>query len=237
MNIHTALTIVDGRPVVSSRTVAEYFGKRHDHVLRDIEDLLKKAPELRGPNFGDTFEIRHIGNTERKTPVYYMDRKGFCLLAMGFTGPKALEFKCAFYDEFTRMEDELSKNFVSRIPCMKDYLKAYAIYEQGKAIASQAGKTLSQWGRIKQPTEAQLRIMEDQIQPRSSLSPLPEARAGWRPTCRKTAKVIVAVGESTWRPIRPPGLTRRAFYHGSTYDQTYQSTKRRHRRHRVALRR
>ena len=90
MNIHTALTIVDGRPVVSSRTVAEYFGKRHDHVLRDIEDLLKKAPELRGPNFGDTFEIRHIGNTERKTPVYYMDRKGFCLLAMGFTGPKAL---------------------------------------------------------------------------------------------------------------------------------------------------
>ena len=171
MNIHTALTIVDGRPVVSSRTVAEYFGKRHDHVLRDIEDLLKKAPELRGPNFGDTFEIRHIGNTERKTPVYYMDRKGFCLLAMGFTGPKALEFKCAFYDEFTRMEDELSKNFVSRIPCMKDYLKAYAIYEQGKAIASQAGKTLSQWGRIKQPTEAQLRIMEDQ---------LPEPQAGWR---------------------------------------------------------
>lgn len=164
MNIHTALTIVDGRPVVSSRTVAEYFGKRHDHVLRDIEDLLKKAPKLRGPNFGDTFEIRHIGNTERKTPVYYMDRKGFCLLAMGFTGPKALEFKCAFYDEFTRMKDELSKNFVSRLPCMKDYLKAYAIYEQGKAIASQAGKTLSQWGRVKQPTEAQLRIMEDQIQ-------------------------------------------------------------------------
>lgn len=62
------------------------------------------------------------------------------------------------------MEEEIGKSFVSRLPCMKDYLKAYAIYEQGKAIASQAGKTLSQWGRIKQPTEAQLRIMEDQIQ-------------------------------------------------------------------------
>ncbi len=34
---------------------------------------------------------------------------------MGFTGPKALEFKCAFYDEFTRMEDELSKNFVKKV--------------------------------------------------------------------------------------------------------------------------
>ena len=62
------------------------------------------------------------------------------------------------------MEDELSKNLVSRLTGMKDYLKAYAIYEQGKAIASQAGKTLSQWSRVKQPTEAQLRIMEDQIQ-------------------------------------------------------------------------
>lgn len=164
MNIHTALTIVDGCPVVSSRTVAEYFGKNHFHVLRDIEELLNKKPELRESNFGVTFEIRHIGNTERKTPVYYMDRKGFCLLAMGFTGPKALEFKCAFYDEFTRMEEELGKSFVSRLPCMKDYLKAYAIYKQGKAIASQAGKTLSQWSRVKQPTEAQLRIMEDQIQ-------------------------------------------------------------------------
>lgn len=107
MNIHTALTIVDGRPVVSSRTVAEYFGKNHFHVLRDIEELLNKKPELRESNFGVTFEIKHIGNVERKPPVYYMDRKGFCLLAMGFTGPKALEFKCAFYDEFTRMEDEL----------------------------------------------------------------------------------------------------------------------------------
>ena len=164
MNIHTALTIVDGRPVVSSRTVAEYFGKNHFHVLRDIEELLNKRPELRESNFGFTFEIKRIGNVERKTPVYYMDRKGFCLLAMGFTGPKALEFKCAFYDEFTRMEEELGKSFVSRLPCMKDYLKAYAIYEQGKAIASQAGKTLSQWGRNKQPTDAQLRIMEDQIQ-------------------------------------------------------------------------
>lgn len=164
MNIHTALTIVDGRPVVSSRTVAEYFGKNHFHVLRDIEELLNKKPELRESNFGVTFEIKHIGNVERKTTVYYMDRKGFCLLAMGFTGPKAFEFKCAFYDEFTRMEDEPSKNLVSRLTGMKDYLKAYAIYEQGKAIASQAGKTLSQWSRVKQPTEAQLRIMEDQIQ-------------------------------------------------------------------------
>lgn len=166
MNIHTALTIVDGRPVVSSRTVAEYFGKRHDAVLRDISNLLEKKPDLdQFHNFVEMVEEVQIGSgAARKAKIYMMDRKGFCILAMGFTGPKALDFKCAFYDEFTRMEEEIGKSFVSRLPCMKDYLKAYAIYEQGKAIASQAGKTLSQWGRIKRPTEAQLRIMEDQIQ-------------------------------------------------------------------------
>lgn len=167
MNIHTALTIVDGRPVVSSRTVAEYFGKQHHHVVRDIRALIEQLPDLSlNANFGEyseTVKINDLGST-RKVPVYWMDRKGFCILAMGFTGPKALEFKNAFYDEFTRMEEELGKSFVSRLPGMKDYLKAYAIYEQGKAIASQAGKTLSQWSRVKQPTEAQLRIMEDQIQ-------------------------------------------------------------------------
>ncbi len=165
MNIHTALTIVDGRPVVSSIKVAEYFGRPHNDVLKSIRRLIEEKEELaREGNFSLTEEIKQLGATVRKSPFFWMDRKGFCILAMGFTGPKALEFKCAFYDEFTRMEEELGKNFVSRLPGMKDYLKAYAIYEQGKAIASQAGKTLSQWGRVKQPTEAQLRIMEDQIQ-------------------------------------------------------------------------
>lgn len=161
-----ALHVVEGRPVTSSRIVSEYFEKKHSDVVRAIEAISTKKPELvASRNFAQWSEQVEIGSGAKRTVTgYWMDRKGFCLLAMGFTGPKALEFKCAFYDEFTRMEDELSKNFVSRIPCMKDYLKAYAIYEQGKAIASQAGKTLSQWGRIKQPTEAQLRIMEDQIQ-------------------------------------------------------------------------
>lgn len=136
MNIHTALTIADGRPVVSSRTAAEYFGKQHHRVVRDIRALIEPPPDLAlNANFGEyseTVKTNDLGSA-RKVPVYWMDRKGFCILAMGFTGPKALEFKNAFY-------------------------------EQGKAIASQAGKTLPQRGRIKQPAEAQLRIMEDQIQ-------------------------------------------------------------------------
>lgn len=102
-----AFKVIEGRPVTSSLKVAEYFGKLHKNVVRDIEELIAKRPDLRGLNFELTEEIKHLGATARKVPFYWMDRKGFAILAMGFTGAKALDFKCAFYDEFERMEREL----------------------------------------------------------------------------------------------------------------------------------
>lgn len=35
-------------PAVTSQQVAEIFGKRHDHVLRDIEQILTQVPEIFG---------------------------------------------------------------------------------------------------------------------------------------------------------------------------------------------
>lgn len=102
-----AFKVIEGRPVTSSRIVAEYFGKRHADVMRTIADLCESKSELRERNFALTEEIKHLGATSRKIQFYWMDRKGFSILAMGFTGAKALDFKCAFYDEFERMEKAL----------------------------------------------------------------------------------------------------------------------------------
>ena len=44
-------------------------------------------------------QVETGNGASRSAPVFLMDQKGFCILAMGFTGAKALEFKCAFYDE------------------------------------------------------------------------------------------------------------------------------------------
>ena len=43
----------------------------------------------------------------RKYAAYRPTRDGFMLLAMGFTGKKALQFKLAYIDEFNRMEEKL----------------------------------------------------------------------------------------------------------------------------------
>ena len=46
---------VDGVPMVSSLVVAEHFGKRHSHVLRDIDALLKTIEKSDDPETGYRF--------------------------------------------------------------------------------------------------------------------------------------------------------------------------------------
>lgn len=104
-----AFRIVEGRPVTSSRTVAEYFCKKHSDVVRSIQTIINQKPNLQASrNFAQWSEEVEIGSGAKRTVTgFWMDRKGFSILAMGFTGAKALDFKCAFYDEFERMEKQL----------------------------------------------------------------------------------------------------------------------------------
>lgn len=93
----------------NSRDVAAYFEKRHDNVMRDIDNLLKDEPSLRLLNFEETVGCRPNPSGGEPIPsrAYDMDRKGFVLLCMGFTGKKALKFKMAYIDAFDAMEREL----------------------------------------------------------------------------------------------------------------------------------
>ena len=108
--VQNAFRVVEGRAVTSSFKVADYFGKKHSDVVRAVDDLIAKNQELQVlrnfARYSETVSLNDKGAT-RKVPAYWMDRKGFSLLAMGFTGAKALDFKCAFYDQFERMEEAL----------------------------------------------------------------------------------------------------------------------------------
>ena len=131
------ITERDGIPVTTSRAVAEQFGKRHDVVLRAIDELLSELdpvsndrkivavdgdseqtePALISPGNAD-FAAQNFLLTEYKDgkgelrPEYLLTRDGFTLLAMGFTGAKALTFKVAYINAFNRME-QLIKGGVS----------------------------------------------------------------------------------------------------------------------------
>ena len=105
--ISPAITIVDGKPTTLSTDLARYFGKLHANVLRDIRNLLPQLTAGGVLNFEET----HVTDEQngQRYPAYRLTRDGFTLLAMGFTGKKALAFKLAYIDAFNRMEAELQK--------------------------------------------------------------------------------------------------------------------------------
>lgn len=92
--------IRDDVPVCDSLQVAEKFEKEHKNVLRDIDILTAQNRAVKEMFKVSTYKASN-GQTYRK---YYMNRDGFSLLTMGFTGIKALEWKLQYINAFNRME-------------------------------------------------------------------------------------------------------------------------------------
>ena len=97
------VSVVDNVVTALSTDVARYFEKPHNDVLKAIRNLVNKIGGL-GKNYQSS---EYVNEQNKKQPCYRMDRKGFVLLAMGFTGEKALQFKIAYIDAFDEMEAKL----------------------------------------------------------------------------------------------------------------------------------
>ena len=106
------VNVVDKKVVTTSLKVAEMFDKRHDNVLRDIKDLLEVG-EIDALHFE---VISYKDSMNRDKPMYLIDRDGFTLLAMGFTGKEALKFKVQYIQAFNKMEEELVEKTKFQLP-------------------------------------------------------------------------------------------------------------------------
>ena len=89
--------------VTSSLQVAEVFEKNHRDVLKAITNLKKDVRNF-AQMFGETNIPDSYGRNRR---AFYMNRDGFTLLAMGFTGDKALKFKLQYIEAFNSMEEQV----------------------------------------------------------------------------------------------------------------------------------
>lgn len=90
---------------VDSLYVADFFEKRHDHVLRDIA-------KITAPKSGLSKEFVNLNYRQstykdvsgRKNTCYLLTRDGFTMLVMGYTGAKAMKFKELYIKCFNEME-------------------------------------------------------------------------------------------------------------------------------------
>ena len=89
--------------LVTSLQVAKDFSKEHKSVLRSIENLVAQNCATKNLFYETDYE-----NRGKKYPMYLMTRDGFTLLAMGFTGKDALEWKMKYIQAFNEMERKLN---------------------------------------------------------------------------------------------------------------------------------
>ena len=134
----------DGVAVVSSRVIAYDFDKRHDHVLRDIENLIKDMGATQ--NWGDLFIESKYQHPQNKQwyKEYLLTRDGFSLLVMGFTGKEALQWKLQYIEAFNKMEEQIKQASHNPYANLSPELQSIIMLDQKQQMLEQQVQTVQQ---------------------------------------------------------------------------------------------
>ena len=106
----------NGQLYTDSRDVAAMIGKRHDHLIRDIDgyfEVLSNNPKLGTSKFFIASTYKQAGNG-KENPCYLITKKGCEFIANKLTGKKGIIFTAAYVDAFHYMEDKLSGKLPER---------------------------------------------------------------------------------------------------------------------------
>ena len=92
--------------VTSSLLIAVKFSKEHKNVMQSIRNLIGGTAE--NSAIAEMFsESTYLNEQNKEQPMFLMNRDGFTLLAMGFTGKKAMQFKLEYIKAFNSMEAQI----------------------------------------------------------------------------------------------------------------------------------
>lgn len=155
------ITVVDGKAVVTSKQVADHFGKQHRNVLVDIKSLLSDSGEFGELNFLLT---TYISSQNKELPCYEMTRDGFTLLAMGYTGKDALLWKVKYIEAFNAMERELLSGNAKFGSVMDALNEACKLMQDDKEKASAFGSGLSEWKRVRKEHMERVNRLQSDVQ-------------------------------------------------------------------------
>lgn len=107
--------------ITTSLLVAETFEKEHRNVLKAIRKLMSATNVAVAQMFDETTYVNEQG---KEQPMFVMNRDGFTLLAMGFSGEKALEFKVKYINAFNKMEAELKSQQTKQLSAAESLLQS-----------------------------------------------------------------------------------------------------------------
>lgn len=181
------LSTQNGEPVASSRDVAKRFGKEHKNVMQAVANLVAENSAAKS-----MFHLSSFENRGKKYPMYLMNRDGFSLLAMGFTGKEAVQWKLKYIEAFNAMEKQLAQqhrdqrevqdaniqNAIDRVigarkaldkktafldECRKAREENKAVYLQAKSLCGIAKATYSKDCSTVRTMETAVRMAQDNL--------------------------------------------------------------------------
>lgn len=105
-----AVTAIGDHATTTSIKVAETFKRNHRDVMRAIREF-DFSSDFHARNFALMSHDVVVGNgATRADPYYQIQKDGFVLLVMGFTGRQALAFKIAYIQAFNALEAQLHQH-------------------------------------------------------------------------------------------------------------------------------
>ena len=147
----------ENKAVTTSLKVAESFGKKHRNVMQSIKNLTAENSAVKKMFAQSTY----VNVRGQEWPMFYMNRDGFSLLVMGFTGKKALDFKLKYIDAFNKMEQTIKEGglLASHLSPEEIQLKKAYIEEMQKQNDNKAHQLRDKAGQWHYYTSA-VKLME-----------------------------------------------------------------------------
>ena len=136
----------DQHAVTTSLKVAEVFEKEHRNVMQSIKNLTAENSATRKMFVEDSY----LNSRNQSFPMFYMNRDGFTLLAMGFTGSKAMEFKLKYIEAFNKMEEQIKQ--------------AYLMQKQDSYMIDDPIQRAQRWIEEREEYKAKLEVMYEETQ-------------------------------------------------------------------------
>ena len=126
--------LISNKLTLDSREVAKMVGKRHDHLLRDIESYISYLSQNPKLGFGAYFEENsYKAGTGREYKCYQITKKGCEFIAHKLTGQKGAEFTATYINKFHEMEGKLQPQSIEDLII----LQAKSVKELKKKVDQQ----------------------------------------------------------------------------------------------------
>ena len=116
-----------GTVFCSSRQVADTFNRRHDHILRNIDELTAPTSGVSKEFITRNFEVSKYKDVSGKwNREWLLTKDGFAMVAMEIKGKRAREFKETYIQRFNAMEEFIKSLAATKLefPAFTDAIMA-----------------------------------------------------------------------------------------------------------------